>query len=429
MIVKKRTVATLAALALAWAIGAEDSKEVKPIGPPQPRVVERAAPVALPPRQTDPSWLLYQEGRRLFGEKRLGESLIAFKDAADSRASLFERAESDIRAALDTKEAKRSRGSLLTLARLLAERDYIQQDIRSIKDRAGGSLPAELALYRERSPSSPLRGLIDAALLVGEERGLSRIGDSSSALAKAATELKGYPEAEFWIGKIYLAEGESRLAELQMLKAYEMRDSFDVPEDRYELIESLAELYRERGDGKDYEQRLREIADASKLFTEKNEYYRNAMERTLAGKGIDTFMTLYRVDETYAVSSYSKLGEFYLESGRPLAVIYLAAASNALLSRSIQEIKVDEPGYSYGGLKDLCARILANRDLAAYASRVGLWPDLVSLGRALSESGYRDSGREILTIVSGLGGIEPWSARAGEALKGDVSTISASRRP
>jgi tetratricopeptide (TPR) repeat protein len=336
-------IAYAAALALVLALSAfaAETKEATPVGPPQPRVVEPFARQALPPRAIDPSWLLYQEGIRLYGEKRLGEALVSFRKAVEARSELFSRCASDIEAALAAKEAKKAKDSLSALVRLLAERDMITQAYDAIHEKAGGSIVAEMALIRETAPPAPLRGLIDATLLVVEERGISRVGDSLGALKKAVGYLTLYPEAESWIGKVYLAEGELRLAELQLRRAYDMSSGLELAEDRYAILESLAGIYRSQGDLKSYESSLRDIADASDLFSKRDAYFRDSMERVLADRGIDQFMTLYRIDQSFPVAAFSGLGELYLDAGRPIATIYLAAAVNATLTRAIREIKVD----------------------------------------------------------------------------------------
>jgi tetratricopeptide (TPR) repeat protein len=292
----------------------------------------------------------------------------------------------------------------------------IPQEYEALHEKASGSIVAEMGLIRESSPTGALRGLIDAALLVGEEGGISRIGDSLAALKKASADFSKYPEAEFALGKLYLAEGEARLAELQMLKARDMSASLLQPEDRFDMLESLADLYKARGDLKDYETALREIADSSDLFATKDEYYRNSMERILGGRGFDTFMKLFRVEQNYPISSYSKLGELYLEAGRPIATLYLAAAVNACLTREIREVRIDEPGYEYSNLVDLVSRIIANRDMAAYATQAHLWKDLVLLGESLTTSGDRDTAKALWTIVAKTQKSESWGKKAAEDL-------------
>jgi tetratricopeptide (TPR) repeat protein len=427
MTIPKLALAVLATLVFSVASFAEDSKDkAAPIGPPQPRVVAPLQKAPLPPRAEDPSWLLYQEGIKLYDEKRLGESLVAFQKAARARSELFSRCSEDVDSAMAAKEAKRAKDSLSELVRLLAARDMIPQAYEAIYVRAGGSIVAEMGLIRETSPTAPLRGLIDATLLVVEEKGLSRIGDSLRALQKAVRDLMLYPEAESWIGKVYLAEGELRLAELQFQHAYGMIGSLELAQDRQGMLEALAGIYKSEGNLKDYESSLRVLADASDLFANKDSYFRNAMERVLAERGFDKFMSLYRIDQGDAAGAYSALGELYLNAGRPIATIYLAAAVDATLTSAINEIKIDEPGYSYAGLQDLLARILADQGMSRFADESDLWKDLVLLGKALAASGYRDTAREIWTAAAKVRAPDPWGSRAADAL---AMPASASMRP
>jgi tetratricopeptide (TPR) repeat protein len=416
-------IAALAALVAALSAFAEGSKDA-PVAP-QPRVVEPFQKGGLPPRAADPSWLLYQEGIKLYGEKRLGESLVSFRKAIEIRSELFSRCSDDIDAAMATKEARKAKDSLSALVRLLSARDLIPQAYEAIHEKAEGSIVAEMGLLRETSPSAPLRGLIDATLLVVEERGISRVGDSLGALKKAVVDLKLYPEAESWIGKAYLAEGELRLAELQLRRAYDMSGSLELAEDRFAILESLAGIYKSQGDLRSYESCLRDIADASDLFSKKDVYFRDSMERVLVERGIDKFMSLYRVEESSSVEAYSALGELYLDAGRPIATIYLAAAVNATLTRAIDEIKTDEPSYSYAGLADLASRILADQGMARFAADAGLWKDLVLLGKAVASSGYRETASEIWTVLAKAPVPAPWGRRAADAL---AMPLSASRR-
>jgi hypothetical protein len=421
MRLNKRVVAAFSALILSLsafaAEGGEGKEEAKPVGPPQPSVIEPFKPQALPPRSSDPSWILCQEGIELYGEKRFGEAILAFKKAIDTRSSLSSRALADLEAAMSVKEAPKAMGSLSSLLRILALKDMIPQAYEKLHAKAGGSLVAELELIRESSPSGALRGLIDASLLVAEEKGISRVGDSLAELKLAVKELAQYPEAEYWLGKIYLAEGETRLAELQIRRAYDMRSSLELPSEAFAMLDSLAGVYKARGETKAYEDSLRAIADASDLFAAKDEHYRNSMERILERQGFDTFMKLYRVEESFPIDAYSDLGALYLEDGRPIATIYLAAAANACLTRAIREIRVDEPGYEYAGLDALAMRIAADRGLAAYANEKKLWKDLVLLGDALFASGNRQGARELWTVVKKAQANALWGRKAAEELE------------
>jgi hypothetical protein len=425
-------IAIAASLMLARASFAEEGKgggsseAATPLAPPQPRIVEPFKKQSLPARAADPSWRLYHEGIELYAEKRLGESLVALKKAIETRSELFAGCAADLDSAMESKEAKKAKDSLPDLMRMLAARDLIPQDCEAIRAKAQGSIVAEMRLLRETSPSSPLRGLIDAALLVVEERGMARVGDSLSALRREVGYLGSYPEAEFAIGRTYLAEGELRLAELQFRRACDMKESLELPDDRFGMLEALAGVQKTKSDLKSYELTLREIADASDLFTSKDEYYRGSMERTLGERGFDKFMSMYKVEQAFPVKSFSSLGELYLKDGRRIAVVYLAAAVNATLTRAIAETRIDEPGYAFSSLSELLSRILADRDMSVFATDMNLWKDLKLLGDALSASGYRETAREIWTAMRSVGAPQPWKARAADALS---RPFSASKNP
>jgi hypothetical protein len=408
--------AAAAFLALAGA-GAEEKKKGEEVPlPPIPRVVKPLPEPPAPPTPADPSWLLYEEGRALYGEKRLGESLDSFKKAIEDRAERADEAGAKIDAALADKEAKKASGSIRALAELLASRDLISSELAAARADAGGSLLKELSILQSKRVSSVLDSFLKAAKLVIEQRGGARIGDSLAKLRSEATAMRYYPEAERALGLVYLAEGELALAEMQLRRAIDMADSLDVPEERYAMLEELAEAYRAEGKGRDYEMTLREVSDQAELFSKKEEFLRLAMERTLGRDGIDKFMMLYRVQDAFAASACSKLGALYLGNGRPGAVIYLAAAVNMTLTREIAGLREKEPGYSFATIEELLALVGADPALARYANEAGLYRDMLLLGRALAEGGNRETARGIWAAVAKAPGAGPWAKEARSAL-------------
>jgi len=361
-------------------------------------------------------WLSFQQGLSLYGQRRLGEALDAFKQAAEQRSRLFGDALRDIDAILKDKDAKRAGDSISGLIQVFAPRDVIRSDLNAIVAQAGSSLAEEIRLLRQRDLSFDLSNFLRAAQLVMTRRGGSSIGDSLSKLRASATALASYPEAQYWIGRVFLAEGETSLAELQFQEAYAERAAFDAPEQAYLILQSLAELYRDEGRMKDFESSLLSITGDSKLFAKGSDYLRSAMERTLSTQGIDALMALYRSDESFPLRAYSELGKFYLEDGRLVAVSYLMAAVDTELSHVIAAIIPVEPAYEYSDLGELLGRVRDDRDLSAFAADAGLYRDLELLGEALATAGYRESARGIWRVLSSQQGSEPWNRRAAEAL-------------
>lgn len=414
--------AALCAVASFGAFASEGGGEKKaegegaPVGPPPPRLVAPLPIPPLPPDPTDPSWLRYREGLALFDEKRFGEALDAFKKAIEAREARSAEALEAIDEALADKEASKAKGSTRALVELLASRDLVASELERVRAEAGGSLLKEMSLLRARRVSGLLDAFLRAARLVVDQRGGTRVGDSLASLRDAAASMRYYPEAEYALGRIFLAEGEVALAEIQFRRALDSSESLDVPADRYAMLEALAETYRASGKARDYELALREIADDSSLFQKKQEALRLAMERTLARDGIEKFMLLYRVEDRFARSSFSRLGRYYLESGRPLATIYLAAAVDAGLTEAIATLRAKEPGYSYTSVVDLLASIAADRALSRHAASGGLYEDMLLLGEALAMGGAGEPARGIWRLLASPRAPSPWGAEAAIAL-------------
>jgi len=196
-----------------------------------------------------------------------------------------------------------------------------------------------------------------------------------------------------------------------------MRAAFEIPEDAFTVLSALVDVYRAKEDWRAYEDCLSRIAASNPIFTDGNRFLREAMERTLSQDGMDKFMLLYRVKDSAWTESESELGEFYLKSGRPQALVYLASSVNEMLTKSIGRIMSREPSYVFTTLGELLGRIQADRELSAYARDAKLYRELYYLGEALAANGYRDSARSLFAVMSSSRGMEPWDARARAAAK------------
>ena len=366
---------------------------------------------------TDESWVHFQSGKRLYEERRFGESLDEFQAAISVRKDTFQTASTRVTAVLALREAAPAKDNLAHLLHSLARRDLIDHDLAAVEAESGPSLRKEAELLEERELSNNFKIFLDALLLVLDQRPEESLKNKSSALIAACAELERYPEAEYWVGKIYLAEGELRLAELQFQRAYDMRVALEIPEDSYTILSSLVDVYRAKEDWRSYEDSLSRIAVGNALFEDKNRFLREAMERTIVQDGMDKFMLLYRVADGAWTASEAELGEFYLKSGRPQALIYLAASVNEMLTKAIERIKADDPSYVFTTLGELVGRIQADRELAAYARDAKLYRELYYLGEALAANGDRDSARGVFGVMISSRGIEPWNSRARAAAR------------
>lgn len=373
-------------------------------------------PSAVRPMGPDRSREYYEEGRRLFDARLFGQSLSSFQAAVAERSDQYLQAGVRIEAVTSQKDLEGAKDSISGIVKLLAQRDLIDADIARIEGEAAGSLRSEAGLLLGRRLSADFEYFLKALVLVLDRREASTLGNSLSALRKACDELSSFPEAEYWIGRVYAVEAEPRLAELQYKRAWDKRVALEIPDERFDILQSLADLYSSQKSWYSYGECLEKAVAEDPLFGEKQSFLRSAMERALGQQGFDRFYGLYHAAYGPWTRAERDLGSFYLDNGRPQALIHLAVAANSLLSRCGSRIAERDPAWEYGGLAGLLERIEADRELAAFARSTGLYETLQRLGLALERSGYRESAREVWGVLAATKGIEPWNRSASQAL-------------
>jgi tetratricopeptide (TPR) repeat protein len=173
-------------------------------------------------------------------------------------------------------------------------------------------------------------------------------GKSLSFFNKLIERHGVYPEAEYWIGRVFEQEGEYILAEKQYQKALEAERILLIPEEKYEIMYRLGELYKNREDYDNYRQMLNSIIldelESNQLALS-NE---NAVINTLKRDGIDRTLLLFRHSFTYSIEAFNQLGVYYYKTGD-----YKAATSRlvypllSLFSLSIEYLRKMDPSFIY----------------------------------------------------------------------------------
>jgi len=372
-----------------------------------------ALPAAAAGRSSDAdSWVAFQSGKRLFEERSFGGALEQFQSAISLRREAFSTASAWIEAVFKSKDVAADGDNLDHVLYTLARRELFDHQIKEVREKAGGSVKTQAELYRGYTISIEFGRFLDGLLLVLDHRTEASLGGRCSTLRKACTDLERFPEAEYWVGQIYLSEGELKLAELQFRRSYDMRDALEIADDGYLILGSLVDVYQAEGSWRDYEQILEQIMASDPLFGAKNAFMRDSMERTLSTEGFNRFMVLYRGQSGPWTPYEARLGEQYIQDGRPQAVICLAASANEILARSIERIKTREPSYVFTTLDEVLARIAADRELSAYAEDMKLYRVLYYLGEALAAEGYRASARAVYADIHASSASGPWGSRA-----------------
>ncbi len=360
--------------------------------------------------------VLYEDGLDAFEARDLGKALQDFQDAIVERRTGFEKAVASIAAVSESAEAKHSKDSIHAFIETKAKTILFAREISSIHASAAGSLLAEAEALKARNPDRLQSNFLEALISVLDARGEEAIRGSLKRLEEEARLLKAFPEAEYGLGKVFLAEGELKLAAAQFERALSMAASLEIPEGRSEFLDSLASVQKSLGDLIAYEATLRqELMDLSP-FGEKEAFLRQAMERSLVNEGFDTFARLYRIDEIRVSKPAAELGEYLLRRGRSQAVIHLAISANAVITRALTEIRRKEPSYQYIGLHDLASALRRQSGLEEWTEKSGLWKCLYYLAEALAAQPVAQASKELFLELSSMENAGAWAAASRQAL-------------
>jgi len=364
-----------------------------------------------------PAWLNLEQGKRAFSDKDFGAALVHFDAAIASRRTSFETADARLRQARATKAA--SGDSIRAALAAFAAEDFIQRDYTALARGRASTSAALLAELRRERISDSHRAFIDVLLAVNEYRDIGRLGDSMAELSRQVFLLTRYPEAEYWKGRIFFVEGELSLAETQYQRAYAMADSLDIPEERYTILYSLADIYELRGNLVAWENVMLRICEG--LDTAIDAYLRKAMLATLVDAGFERFMTLYRLEPSYSIEANARLASFYLERGRAQALERAAITVNMILTKAIAMIGSRVEDYTWRGLEDFLRLSGADRNVAAYLAEAELYARLLTLADALYIQGARAPASYLWrTIASNAIGPEAAVARSRLAAPGSA---------
>jgi hypothetical protein len=324
-------------------------------------------------RAEQPYWFIMERGKNAFRSGRYGDALLAFEDARDRRRDMYARMEQDMINLLSLPDVRRLGDDLELVERYIDERHIVS--VRQVLDEV---------YYRYGRDA--LKGSANKAL---EVLGL----------------LKNYPEAEYWIGETYRAEGELGIALTQYRKAWAERAQLESPEFAVEILYRIADTHRVRQEYNEMVARLLEIVAEDTLWTEEgNSFVRSAMTRTLTdpqrADRINSFLTMYRYSDSRTLRAHRLLGYYYYASNRPGAAEHLMFVFLIQNSMLLDEIIRLDYSYSFTTLDDLVDRVMRQRDLAEWLVENDYFRSLYYLGTSFFADGKPQSARDFWLFLS-----------------------------
>jgi tetratricopeptide (TPR) repeat protein len=348
--------------------------------------------------QTNPAvrpwWYTLEQGKLSFRDGAYGDALLAFEDARRQRQAEFTRMEQELINVLSIPAVRRLGDSLDRVEAYISERNY----------------PDAAAALGELYYRIPRESLNNSAV---------------QALA-ALGSLKDYPEAEYWIGETYRAEGELGVALSQFQKAWAQWKLLENPGFEVELLYKIADLHKIRQEYTQMERTLldilREPAAGGKprdsLWAGDSSFVKNALSRTLENEGITRFLTLYRYNNTSVEAAHRLLGFYYYATGRHSQakehLMFAFLIQNTVL---LEEMIRQQYDFTFTGLEELMAGLRRNSLLTAYIEDLDYYRTAYYLGTSLFAGGNLAAARPFWVFLSGQNRAGEWRGRAETQLR------------
>ncbi|MDR0451179.1 MAG: hypothetical protein LBH26_07920 [Treponema sp.] len=346
----------------------------------------------IPPES--PWWYTMERGKLLFRSGDYGRALLSFEDARRQREGMYAAMEQDLINFLSIPEVRRLGDSLDILEAYIAAR---------------GQVNAAAAL-KELYYRVPRASLNDSA-----ERALGEL-----------SRLKYYPEAEYWIGESYRAEGELGVALGQFEKAYAQRDNLEIPGFDLELLYKIADLNRIRHEYTKMERRLLEIVEGTAQDGSPRDglwagtgsaqrFARDSMARILENDGVARFLTMYRYNNTGTERAHRLLGFYYFATGRQSPgpakdhLIFAFLIQNTVL---LEEMIRDRFDYTFTSLGALIEDLRRKPSLLSYLDGCEYYKTAYYLANALYGDGKLRTARELWAFLAGQETAGEWGGRA-----------------
>ncbi len=221
-----------------------------------------------------------------------------------------------------------------------------------------------------------------------ERRDKKELGEAIRFFLQAIDAAGIFPEAEVALGDVYLAEGEIILAEKQYKKAYSLKNSFHIPQDKYLVLYKLAGLYKYHKDYQKMELRLKEILQ-DQSYNTNLQFVRSFMD-IYWEKGLDHLFRLYRMSGVvFSTKAHAELGWFYYKTGKfDKSIKHSLFALNIIVTEAVIELRSFNPLYEYIDLKSFIISAVSRLNIREYLFETDIYRILYYLAAADYAAGH-----------------------------------------
>ncbi len=334
-----------------------------------------------------PYWMVLEKGKRLYRSGEYGDALLTFEDASRGKREHFMRLERVLVETLSFPDFRRVGDALDLAEQLLGEKNFMEA--RAALD--------ELYKYFPKD----------------------RLQNSTRRAIESLRSLRSYPEADFWIGETFRAEGELGIALSQYRKAYEARSLLEIPDEAFTVLYRMAEILRERQEYNEMEARLLDVVASDPLWSDKaNDFLRSSLDRSLANEGIDQVLSLYRMDAVHTAKAHRMLAFHYYSTGRhDRAAAHLTFAFVIQTTAVIDELKRVDMDWKFGGFRAILDAAQKRSTLSGYIAETDYFKTCYYLAASLYATGKQAPAFELWRTLARRQEAGEWRARSARQLQ------------
>ncbi|MBR5645801.1 MAG: hypothetical protein IKX23_04100 [Treponema sp.] len=263
---------------------------------------------------------------------------------------------------------------------------------------AGDNIGKVLETLKERGEQN----CIDIINSYIKKYGSNKFNNSIEKLLNFIKEQESFPEAQILIGDVYKIEGEYDLAEDYYFDALKNSEVMDIPDQKYSVLYTLADISSLKNDKEQMEKRLLNItaiADPSR-----NKLIMKNMHQTIrrnTNEYMNKFFIMYRSYDYYSLEAYCKLAEYYLSIEQyEKALGYCALAVITGFSKAYNIIEKRNLAFEYTNIQDFLEEVQNYDDIVSWGSENKVWESFNLLCEISFKMGYNVFAKDLLIVLS-----------------------------
>ncbi|MBQ1628380.1 MAG: hypothetical protein II098_04375 [Treponema sp.] len=301
--------------------------------------------------------------------------------------------------------AKQNRKNKISSQSILLENSFKPAEVKY----AGDSISTSLKILEERQD-------YDAIQIINwyqKIKGSDFFNDSKKNLLDYIKSLAAFPEADFLIGKIYKVEGEYDIAVKYFNVALENAKNLDIPDEKYDILYELANLYSIQGKTEQYEKYLLLILAQDTVFQDR--VLIDAMKKTISNESkncLEKFFQLYRIKNANTLKAYFEIADYYRKNNSPKALEASMIGVLTAFSKIDSVFQKRNPEYTYKDLKGFFEELKNYPDIIEWGMTNKVWQGFFNLAIDAHGSHYMSFTLQMLDLLRSSAPEQYWREKA-----------------